>query len=241
MTGDRPTAEDLVQDAFLGLHRRWDTLVDPPGDAKASPVIMLAIYSVSTGARLRAWTAPTQITTDLAVRTLSWLDSGRQLVFSASTGPAHHLQLRALDVTGPGTDLMAGSRALLTADNPGTSACHSMQITPDGGTVICATLVATGSLSDTGCANGGPKLIAFPLPVGHQPGRVLYQYRGGCHDAESSTLWTDASASTIIGWISISTASTKVAFEVGVITGGRFLPLNIAKSVPQGEYPDLAF
>jgi RNA polymerase sigma-70 factor (sigma-E family) len=29
MTGDRPTAEDLVQDAFLGLHRRWDTLVDP--------------------------------------------------------------------------------------------------------------------------------------------------------------------------------------------------------------------
>jgi RNA polymerase sigma-70 factor (sigma-E family) len=28
MTGDRPTAEDLVQDAFLGLHRRWDTLVD---------------------------------------------------------------------------------------------------------------------------------------------------------------------------------------------------------------------
>jgi RNA polymerase sigma-70 factor (sigma-E family) len=29
MTGDRPTAEDLVQDAFLGLHRRWDALVDP--------------------------------------------------------------------------------------------------------------------------------------------------------------------------------------------------------------------
>jgi DNA-directed RNA polymerase specialized sigma24 family protein len=29
MTGDRLTAEDLVQDAFLGLHRRWDKLVDP--------------------------------------------------------------------------------------------------------------------------------------------------------------------------------------------------------------------
>jgi RNA polymerase sigma-70 factor (sigma-E family) len=29
MTGDRPTAEDLVQDAFLGLHRRWDALDDP--------------------------------------------------------------------------------------------------------------------------------------------------------------------------------------------------------------------
>ena len=28
MTGDQPAAEDIVQDAFLGLHRRWDTLVD---------------------------------------------------------------------------------------------------------------------------------------------------------------------------------------------------------------------
>ncbi len=26
MTGDRPTAEDVVQDAFLGLQRRWDHL-----------------------------------------------------------------------------------------------------------------------------------------------------------------------------------------------------------------------
>jgi DNA-directed RNA polymerase specialized sigma24 family protein len=29
MTGDRPTAEDIVQDAFLGLRRHWDKLVDP--------------------------------------------------------------------------------------------------------------------------------------------------------------------------------------------------------------------
>jgi RNA polymerase sigma-70 factor (sigma-E family) len=28
MTGDQPAAEDIVQDAFLGLHRRWATLVD---------------------------------------------------------------------------------------------------------------------------------------------------------------------------------------------------------------------
>ena len=28
MTGSQPTAEDIVQDAFLGLHRRWDTLAD---------------------------------------------------------------------------------------------------------------------------------------------------------------------------------------------------------------------
>jgi RNA polymerase sigma-70 factor (sigma-E family) len=29
MVGDRPTAEDVVQDSFLGLYRRWGRLKDP--------------------------------------------------------------------------------------------------------------------------------------------------------------------------------------------------------------------
>jgi RNA polymerase sigma-70 factor (sigma-E family) len=29
LTGDRATAEDIVQDAFLGLHRHWDEVKDP--------------------------------------------------------------------------------------------------------------------------------------------------------------------------------------------------------------------
>src|SRR5580704_14633622 len=29
MLGDRSAAEDVVQDAFLGLYRRWDRLADP--------------------------------------------------------------------------------------------------------------------------------------------------------------------------------------------------------------------
>lgn len=29
LTGDRATAEDVVQDAFLGLHRQWHRLDDP--------------------------------------------------------------------------------------------------------------------------------------------------------------------------------------------------------------------
>jgi RNA polymerase sigma-70 factor (sigma-E family) len=29
LTGDRGTAEDIVQDAFLGLHRHWDEVKDP--------------------------------------------------------------------------------------------------------------------------------------------------------------------------------------------------------------------
>ena len=31
MLGDRAAAEDVVQDAFFGLYRRWDRLADPSG------------------------------------------------------------------------------------------------------------------------------------------------------------------------------------------------------------------
>lgn len=31
MLGDRAAAEDVVQDAFCGLYRRWDRLADPGG------------------------------------------------------------------------------------------------------------------------------------------------------------------------------------------------------------------
>jgi RNA polymerase sigma-70 factor (sigma-E family) len=42
MTGDRPAAEDIVQDAFCGLHRRWDKLRDP---AKALSYVRSAVLN----------------------------------------------------------------------------------------------------------------------------------------------------------------------------------------------------
>jgi RNA polymerase sigma factor (sigma-70 family) len=59
MTGDRATAEDVVQDAFLGLYRHWDRLTDLP-----QPLAYLRV-SVVNGcrtamrrrSRLRLWPA----------------------------------------------------------------------------------------------------------------------------------------------------------------------------------------
>jgi hypothetical protein len=211
-------------------------------------VITLGIYSVASGAELRAWTAPTKMTSGLGGSTLTWLSGGRQLVFNAgefTAGSAYYSQLRTLDVTATGTDLMADSRPLLTVNNSGASTCLSLQITPDGKAAICATQYAfvTGDGSNAGCANGGLKFIAFPLPAA-KPSRVLYQYRGACHSGESFTLWTDPSASSIIGVtrIDVDNKGTKEAIQIGVITGGRFRPLNIAKSIPSDNYGDrLAF
>ena len=37
MVGDQPTAEDVVQDAFLALYRRWPTLKDPERALRLRP------------------------------------------------------------------------------------------------------------------------------------------------------------------------------------------------------------
>ena len=42
MVGDRPTAEDIVQDAFCGLHRRWPSLRD---QAKALSYVRSAVLN----------------------------------------------------------------------------------------------------------------------------------------------------------------------------------------------------
>ncbi len=218
--------------------------VESTGGTRARPVITLGIYSVSTGAQLHAWTAPAQIMSEGGERALSWPSGGRQLVFLANAGPARDLQLRTLDITGTGTDLVTGSRALLTADNADTSACSWPHITPDGRTVICDTEVGTPGRDDpSACANGALKFLAFPLPVQRRPLRVLYQYPGACHHGAAFTLWTDASASSIIGVteIDLTAPGGKEAFAIGVITGGRFRPLNIAKSIPPGDYAALVF
>jgi RNA polymerase sigma-70 factor (sigma-E family) len=47
LTGDRATAEDVVQDAFLGLHRHWDRVRDP------HQVMTYLRTSVVNGARSR--------------------------------------------------------------------------------------------------------------------------------------------------------------------------------------------
>ena len=54
MLGDQPAAEDVVQDAFFGLYRRWGTLTDP------DRAISYARSSVLNGCRdvLRRRTRP---------------------------------------------------------------------------------------------------------------------------------------------------------------------------------------
>ena len=201
-------------------------------------VVTLGVYSVPSGAELRAWTTRKIAPVGDVKETLSWLAGGRQLAFSdtPSGGPVED-QLRTLDLTGSGTDLMAASRAVLTVKIPGSSAstCWTMRLTPDGGTVICSTQFAylTGPTVNAGCADG-LKFTAYSARTG-KPERVLYQYRaaGSCHNGLTDVLWSDSSASSIVGAteINLEDQGGQQSGQLGVITDGHLRPLKLPKSV----------
>lgn len=221
-----------------------------PGSAPAG-AITIGIYSASSGAKLRAWST-SKFGSGPDQETLSWLADGRELAFSdippgADQGSSQQNQLRTLDVTGSGTDLLADSRVVLTLKSPGSSPsnCWTMHLTPDGATVICGTQYAFldgGAGTKAGCANGGLEFTAYSARTGRLV-RVLYQYRGACSNGLSSVLWTDSSGSSIIGATETDLANQggKQASELGVITDGHIRLLKLAKILSSANYETIAF
>jgi hypothetical protein len=207
-------------------------------------VVTLGIYSVSTGAELRAWTAGAGVIGGPVQETLSWVSGGRQLAFTVFMDSGRQYQLRTLDVTGTGPGLMAASRAVVTTRLTGGSTCYSLNITPDGGTVICPTQYAfvTGAGTNAGCANGGLEYISYSVRTG-KPVGVLYRYRGACHNGISTLQWTNASGTEIIGATAIDVADEggKQTGQLGVITDGHIRLLKLPKSVSPTYYGIIAF
>jgi hypothetical protein len=200
-------------------------------------VTTLGIYSVSSGAKLRAWTMTTATAKSPPIQlTLSWLSGGRQLAFStvqSTSAGVLSAQLRTLDVTGFGTGLMTASRALLTVPLSGASTCWTMHLTPDGGTVVCGTQydLLSGNGSSAGCSQGGLEFTAYSAATG-KPIRVLYQYRGACSKGWTFVPWTSASATEIIGEIEANRDGGGWSTDqIGVITDGHIRLFKIAESV----------
>jgi hypothetical protein len=209
------------------------------GESSTGDTGTIALYSVSSGAELRAWTAR-KYTPGRAAGSLSWLSSGRQLAFTdIPPGPGQLLQLRTLDVTGSGTDLITASRVELTlkSTDASPSSCWSMHLAPDGGTVVCGTqysLVDGGPGTNAGCANGGLVFTAYSVRTG-KPVRVVYRYPGPCHNGINWVLWMNASGTEMIGATEIDVANQggKQVNQIGVIADGHIHPLRVPKSVPQ--------
>ena len=233
-----PGSSSVVLDYALSPDDRELAIESIGGESSTGETDTIALYSMSSGAELRAWTA-SKFSPGHAAGTLSWLSNGRQLAFTEiPPGAGQVVQLRTLDVTGSGTDLRTASRAVLTLRSPDSSpsSCWSIHLAPDGGTVVCGTQYAlvNGAGTNAGCANGGLEFTAYSVRTG-KPVRVLYQYPGPCHIGISMVLWLNASGTEMIGATAIDVADQggKQGGQIGVIADGHIRLLKLPKSVPQ--------
>jgi hypothetical protein len=187
----------------------------------------LRLYSVASGATLRTWTAGSWKTTGSEYQqgvNVSWTADNRNVAFSAvlSAGPnssVSALEERLIGVTEPSGDLAAASKVVLKAP----SNCSSLLLTPDGGTVVCATQVnPPGATATTDCGKNGPMFVAYSAATGQRL-RVLYQYTGACKSATDTVLWSDGSARHVIGE-SLTTFQGNPPYtnRYGVAAAGKF-------------------
>jgi hypothetical protein len=148
----------------------------------------LGIYSVATGAALRAWTGTDPYHGSYAYGSnglpdpnanLTWTSDGQQLAFAyrGSANPDSSLYLREVNMAASGGDLFTGSTVVAKIAVSATSGksriwCDSLGVTGDGRTAVCgaelpkdppvgATLDALTEPGQwTGCA--APTDVAYP-------------------------------------------------------------------------------
>jgi hypothetical protein len=207
----------------------------------------LRLYSVATGKALRTWTwGASPVPTDPAPgygdnensAGLTWLTGGRTLAFTYyahGQSPA----VRTLDTTRPGGDLVTSSRRVFTLPASGPDACSEAQLTPDGQMVICGTQVSL----DRGCypvTKETLEIDAYSAATGKREG-VLYRYTGPCTKDGVGALGWVGPGNVVVAMVDTGTVVTRITgFQVkvivGVLTGGKFVPL-LPATLPFGQGP----
>jgi hypothetical protein len=203
----------------------------------------LGIYSVTTGAALRTWIASGwqyqggELTTGV-----SWTADGRQVAFSTVVTTRQYtdansaLEELLISVTAPSGNLATTSKVMLKAP----SGCTSLLLTPDGGTVVCATQKTSTIVSSAAgprlvkpadCGKTGPMYVAYSAVTGKRL-RVLYEYTGTCAEASETVLWADASAQHVIGEQEVLNPDAHYD-RYAVITPGTFTKFPV---LPLGQW-----
>jgi hypothetical protein len=187
----------------------------------------LKIYSVQSGATLRTWIAggwkyPGDGEWQSGV---SWTADSRQVAFSdvitPESVPAANGALSEflVSATAPSGDLAAASKRVFAAP----ANCASLLISPDGGTVVCATMANrfTMTVPAADCAQDRAMYVAYSAATGQRL-RTLYQYAGACGSL-NTVLWTDDSARHVIGETELSfPGDPDGTDQYGLVTGTAF-------------------
>lgn len=195
--------------------------------------VQLSTYSLSSGALLGSWHTSTSywmVRADGAnAYGLSWLADGRHVAFRfdayAKNSASHLVTVRTLDVAAAGHDLLADSRldlqVPLSVTSPTVSEpCFTSLAAPDGRSVVCGAGIT--AQSQTSCTGTPASYVSYSTATGKRL-RVLYQYPSPCPSMIPVPLWTDSSASQVIGiaYESVGTLG-RAAPLVGLIAAGHF-------------------
>jgi hypothetical protein len=198
----------------------------------------LRIYSVASGATLRTWIASKWQYQGTGIRQagVSWTADSHQVAFSTALGGNTYsgvLEERLIGATAPSGDLAAASRLVFKAP----SNCTSLLLTPDDGTVVCATVInfppATSIDPHPGspgvCGKDGPMFVVYSAVTGKLL-RVLYQYTGACYYGVDTVLWADNSAQHVIGEQTITQQNPPQTIDrYGVVGAGKFAKFQVAQ------------
>jgi Sigma-70 region 2 len=238
MLGDRPAAEDVVQEAFLGLYRRWNHLRDTasaPGYLRAS-VLNGCRVALRSRTRHKDSIAGGELPWESAEATalvgISWAANSPTIAFYWMNR-AGTIGVRLLDTAASGDNLIADSRlAVIEAtkasqSGPGQSGppdyvsqCVTDSIMSlDGSSIICG--YATDAL---GSAPNSSRTTTGFIRYSAKTGKAAQVYGvstfNGQADGDISVWWTSATGKTLIGGV-----LTPSGIRVGVISGQTFTPL----------------
>jgi hypothetical protein len=186
---------------------------------------------------------------------LSWVDGDRSLDFrwgvvSPFSNPR---QVRTIDLTAAGADLLGSSRVALTeppgiapadsgpADGTSSVPCLDSLAAPDG-TIVCGSVSIGGSPSGDACRAVPPSFVSYSGTTGKRL-RLLYQYRGHCLEGRSEPLWTDAGGRQVLAlfMLQVNGEGASASNQFALISDGHFTPLPrlvVPTSAPQGGTSD---
>lgn len=202
-------------------------------EVTSADLVTLRTYSVAAGRVLRTWTAPPSQRDLYAFGDLSWLDDGHTLAFAYPADAAKR-DVRTLNTSRPGTDLVADSRAVFSV--PAGHACNStLLMTADGKSVICGIFGPNNGW----CTTGQLTLSAYSVATGKLV-RVLYRYQGTCSLGFAVVVWAK-SAALAIGVITVSKLAAPPSpgpftVRAGVVTPGKFASLPIIVTDDPAQY-----
>ena len=218
----------------------------------APNTMALKVFSVATGQLLHDWsyTAPaghflSNTPTWGFPSSLTWINGDRQLLLAFSDLNAPTLTFRTLNVSGPAIGDLATDSTVVESVSPATERVNATFwecsggaaiLNPDGNSFTCGTLgTDTGSLP----ADNSVFFYAYPITKSAAAGQGTVDYQATATGIDSvddaNPIWVSPDGGTIIAaWDTLRIVNRNpqvIGQSIGVVSGGKFIPLSLPKSV----------